>query len=45
MEPRIQYAQTEDGVGIAFFTLGEGVPLIEMTGEPALTLTKKKGGD
>jgi hypothetical protein len=24
MEPRIQYAQTEDGVNIAFWTLGEG---------------------
>ena len=25
MEPRIQYAQTEDGVSIAFSTLGEGM--------------------
>ena len=24
MEPRIQYAQTKDGVSIAFWTLGEG---------------------
>jgi len=24
MEPRIQYAQTADGVSIAFWTLGEG---------------------
>jgi hypothetical protein len=23
-EPRIQYAQTKDGVSIAFWTLGEG---------------------
>ncbi len=30
MEPRIQYAQTEDGVSIAFWTLGEGMPLIQM---------------
>ena len=26
MEPRIQYAKTADGVSIAFWTLGEGVP-------------------
>ena len=25
MEPRIQYAQTKDGVSIAFYTLGEGM--------------------
>ncbi|HJX60929.1 MAG TPA: adenylate/guanylate cyclase domain-containing protein [Dehalococcoidia bacterium] len=30
MEPRIQYAQTTDGVSIAFWTLGEGAPLVEM---------------
>ena len=30
MEPRIQYAQTEDGVSIAFATLGEGTPFIYM---------------
>ena len=28
MEPRIQYARTADGVSIAFWTLGEGNPLI-----------------
>ena len=28
MEPRIQYAKTTDGVSIAFFTLGEGMPLV-----------------
>ena len=28
MEPRIQYATTADGVSIAFWTLGEGPPLI-----------------
>ena len=28
MEPRIQYAKTEDGVNIAYWTLGEGKPLI-----------------
>jgi len=27
MEPRIQYAQTADGVSIAFWTLGGGMPL------------------
>ena len=30
MEPRIQYAQTADGVSIAFWTLGEGMPLVGM---------------
>jgi len=28
MEPRIQYAQTADGVSIAFATRGEGMPLV-----------------
>ncbi len=32
MEPRIQYAQTKDGVSIAFATLGEGLPLVNMPG-------------
>ena len=36
MEPSIQYAKTEDGVSIAYWTLGEGEPLIQM---PALTLS------
>ena len=30
MEPRIQYAKTKDGVSIAFWTLGEGLPLVYM---------------
>jgi len=30
MEPRIQYAKTADGVSIAFWTLGEGMPLVIM---------------
>jgi class 3 adenylate cyclase len=30
MEPRIQYARTADGVSIAFWTLGEGPPLVHM---------------
>ena len=32
MEPRIQYAKTEDGVSIAYWTLGEGMPLVSMPG-------------
>jgi len=34
MEPRIQYAQTADGVSIAFWTLGEGMPLVHMPRHP-----------
>jgi class 3 adenylate cyclase len=30
MEPRIQYAQTADGVGIAFWIMGEGMPFVQM---------------
>ena len=30
MEPRIQYAQTKDGVSIAFASMGEGPPLIRV---------------
>jgi class 3 adenylate cyclase len=30
MEPRIQYAKTKDGVSIAYWTLGEGTPLVHM---------------
>jgi class 3 adenylate cyclase len=30
MEPRIQYAQTKDGANIAFWTLGEGMPFVQM---------------
>jgi len=29
-EPRIQYAKTSDGVSIAYWTLGEGMPLVYM---------------
>ena len=28
MEPRIQYAHTDDGVSIGFWTMGEGVPFV-----------------
>jgi class 3 adenylate cyclase len=34
MEPRIQYAQTTGGVSIAFWTLGEGMPLVVMPNAP-----------
>ncbi len=34
MEPRIQYAQTKDGVSIAFWTMGEGMPLVHMPVPP-----------
>src|SRR3972149_7037605 len=34
MEPRIQYAKTKDGVSIAFWTLGEGMPLVQMQMPP-----------
>ncbi len=30
MEPRIQYAKTKDEVSIAFWTLGEGMPVVQM---------------
>jgi len=30
MEPRIQYATTADGASIAFWTLGEGMPFVQM---------------
>jgi len=30
MEPRIQYAKTADGVSIAFWTLGQGTPVVWM---------------
>jgi len=34
MEPRIQYAKTSDGVNIAFWTLGEAMPLVYMPEHP-----------
>jgi len=34
MEPRIQYAKTADGVSIAFWTLGEGRPLVHVSPFP-----------
>jgi pimeloyl-ACP methyl ester carboxylesterase len=34
MEPRIRYATTADGVRIAFWTLGDGAPLVYLAGGP-----------
>ena len=34
MEPRIQYAQTKDGVSIAFWALGQGTPIVVMNDMP-----------
>src|SRR3990172_2765922 len=34
MEPRIHYAKTSDGVSIAFSTLGEGAPFVQMATIP-----------
>jgi len=34
MEPRIQYTHTTDGVSIAFWTLGEGTPIVQMPNLP-----------
>jgi len=34
MEPRIHYAQTADGVSIAFYTLGDGMPLVYLPDIP-----------
>ncbi len=32
--PRIQYAQTKDGVSIAFWTMGKGTPLVSLPSVP-----------
>jgi class 3 adenylate cyclase/pimeloyl-ACP methyl ester carboxylesterase len=37
MEPRIQYAKTSDGVSIAYWTLGEGNPLVYLHWLPVFT--------
>ena len=34
MEPRIQYAKTSDGVDIAYWTMGEGPPLVYVWSMP-----------
>jgi hypothetical protein len=36
MEPRIQHAKAADGVGIAFWTLGQGLPYVLMP-DPAFS--------
>jgi class 3 adenylate cyclase len=36
VEPRIQYAKTKDGISIAFWTIGEGMPLVA-TADPLLS--------
>jgi class 3 adenylate cyclase len=33
VEPRIEYAKTKDDVSIAFWTLGRGLPFVQMPGE------------
>ena len=34
MEPRIQYAKTEDGVNIAYASMGAGIPFVKLQGWP-----------
>jgi len=34
MEPRVQYTRTKDGVSIAYWSLGEGQPLVIMPAMP-----------
>ena len=34
MEPRIQYAKTSDGVSIAYWVLGKGMPLVYASSPP-----------
>ncbi|MEE8386030.1 MAG: alpha/beta fold hydrolase, partial [Dehalococcoidia bacterium] len=34
MEPRVQYATTQDGISIALWSLGEGMPLVQMPDGP-----------
>ena len=38
MGPRIQYAKTSDGVSIAFYTHGEGMPIVEMVTPTSIQL-------
>ncbi len=40
MELRIQYAQTTDGVNIAYYTLGAGMPVVLMPNFPFCHLEK-----
>ncbi|MDP9237943.1 MAG: adenylate/guanylate cyclase domain-containing protein [Chloroflexota bacterium] len=34
-EPRVQYAKTQDGVSIALWTMGQGVPFIQIPSPPS----------
>ncbi len=34
MEPRVQYAQTEDGMSIAFCDVGDGMPVLFVSPPP-----------
>ncbi len=34
MEPQIRYAKTTDGLNIAYFTIGEGVPFVRLPAAP-----------
>ncbi len=36
LEPRIQYAKTSDGVSIAYWTMGEGPPLVALAPSPRI---------
>src|SRR5512139_946716 len=38
MDPLIQYARTSDGLGIAFWVLGNGPPLLHLPGLPLSNL-------
>src|SRR3990172_5364960 len=38
MEPQVQYAQTKDGVSIAFCSMGEGLPVVDLQGQPFTNL-------
>ena len=42
MEPRIRYAKTSDGVSIAFFTMGEGMPIVMLPGMPFSNVQKER---
>src|SRR3989304_1050151 len=42
MEPRIQYAKTSDGVSIAFFTEGEGMPFLNVPGMPMSNVQRQR---
>ncbi len=43
MEPQIQYATASDGVRIAYWTVGDGTPLIHMSPMPVSNIKKEWG--